>query len=229
MAFGDVNGDGKTDIVLSSPAQNTISLYFGYGDGGYAPESILNQASANSPRVVDLDGDGHPDLVVALPGAVGVFYGSTTGIGAVPTLYPTTALVDPVALEVGDLNHDGKKDIVVAGQVSGAAILYQTSSRVFSVQGLLAGRQPGGISLGDLNGDALTDLALCWGDNDAVAVYLQDPTADAGSTASMLAPVTYPTASAPSGSAIVDVNADGKADLAVTARGANVLDVFFQK
>src|SRR5881397_804960 len=66
LAVGDVNGDGRADLVSANGRANTVSVLLGLGDGTFAPR--LDFATGAGPAAVamgDLDGDGHPDVVTA--------------------------------------------------------------------------------------------------------------------------------------------------------------------
>jgi hypothetical protein len=63
----------------------------------------------------DMDGDGHPDLVVMFTSAAPAFavlYGKGDGTFGTPVNYPD--LVAPSAIAVGDVNGDGRMDVILA-------------------------------------------------------------------------------------------------------------------
>ena len=66
-SIGDVNGDGKPDIMLAKGRHWPLidRLLLGDGKGGFAPATDLGTASDRSyaARLVDLDGDGDLDVV----------------------------------------------------------------------------------------------------------------------------------------------------------------------
>src|SRR5207245_1054686 len=82
VAIGDINGDGRPDLVTVNTGANTISILFGTGSGSFGPK--VDIAVGNLPHAValaDLNGDGRLDVVVANTGAdtVSVLLGNGAG------------------------------------------------------------------------------------------------------------------------------------------------------
>ena len=66
MAVGDVNGDGKPDLVVANEGSNTVSVLLGNGNGTFqAQQTFATGTDPISVAVGDVNGDGKPDLVVA--------------------------------------------------------------------------------------------------------------------------------------------------------------------
>src|SRR5947208_1769396 len=64
LAIGDVNGDGKPDLVTANLDANTVSVLLGTGAGSFGARTDF--ATGNGPYSVtlgNLNGDGMPDLV----------------------------------------------------------------------------------------------------------------------------------------------------------------------
>ena len=121
VALGDLNGDGKVDIaVLHVPntLDSTLNVLMNKGDGTFA--SPVAYKAGDGPRSVaigDMDGDGTADVVVANPseaqsgyGDVAVLLNKGNGTLATAAFYGNND--SPKSVAVGDLNGDGRLDIV---------------------------------------------------------------------------------------------------------------------
>jgi len=112
----DVNGDGKLDIV--SDMDGAIYTAPGNGDGTFGTAVSSDEAisGAASAAILDVNGDGKPDFVVA-GGTLGVFLGNGDGTFADPA-YGSQFIIDPAgsnSLVAGDFNGDGKQDVAQLG------------------------------------------------------------------------------------------------------------------
>jgi hypothetical protein len=74
VAVGDFNNDGKQDIVTAHPANNSISLFLGIGNGLFgSPTNIPVVPGPTSLDIADFNGDGKLDLVTAYSAVPVVF------------------------------------------------------------------------------------------------------------------------------------------------------------
>ena len=104
--------------VLPGAALLLLSLWSSSsGAQGFTPGVRVDLPTGINPvaaQVADLNGDGHPDIVVANDGSstVSVLLGNGAGVFATHVDFATGA--NPASVAVGDLNGDGKPDIVTA-------------------------------------------------------------------------------------------------------------------
>ena len=66
MASGDVNGDDSVDLIVSGGGQMPqLIVYLNDGSGSFSSSSITLETAAHDIELVDLDGDGARDIVIA--------------------------------------------------------------------------------------------------------------------------------------------------------------------
>jgi hypothetical protein len=164
LGFGDVNGDGLLDAVVSAPSAGTVFTLLGSVDSaGFQPGGSIHAPWSPGALVLqDLDADRKPDLVVAdlfFQGLVEA-HGDGSGGFAFTGQYP--GFVDPVALAVGDVNGDGVPDVAVADRAARTA-----TALVRAAPGAPGGRRdtplsgrPVAVALGDLDGDGRADAVF---------------------------------------------------------------------
>src|SRR3954451_2797151 len=153
-SVGDVNGDGKSDVLVYTSALRTE-----VGDVGHA-WVVFGKSSTNVVSLANLGSGGYRIDGRPVP--------TTSGVGTAFTAAPA-----------GDVNHDGKGDVVVgdlpiAANVSGeAAVVFGKSStstlqmdalgsngyRIFggTVENFFAAAVAGA---GDVNGDGFADVIV---------------------------------------------------------------------
>ena len=122
VAMGYFDGDGNLDLAVANNGSATVSVFLGDGDGTFVPKGAFGTFTAPSCVAIgDLNGDGKVDLVTAnatQPTAyVSVLLGN--GDGTFQSKMDSPCGAGPVCVAVGDLNHDGMRDLAAAN-ASGA-------------------------------------------------------------------------------------------------------------
>lgn len=227
MALGDVNGDGKLDVVTANNRDNNVTVLLGTG-GGFAQAAGSPFSAGASPRSValgDVNGDGKLDIVAAnyTDNNVTVLLGTGSGSFAPAARSPFAVGLSPMSVALGDVNGDGKLDIVTANQngYSASVLLGDGAGGFAEAAGspVSAGNTPVSVALGDLNGDGKLDIVTANYLANTVTVLLGN--GRGGFAPSAGSPFAVPGSNPwPNSVALGDVNGDGKLDL-VTADGNN--------
>jgi len=175
IALGDLNGDGKLDIVTASNNVQDVSVLLGRGDGTFGPsvEYAVDQAPdfdrihdiiGGGPKafaVGDLNGDGKADVVVANRDAqtVSVLLGHGDGTLLPAVNYATGDSISDVA--IGEFSRDGQLDILAAHPGGNTvSVLYGRGDGTFLAhQEITTGAGPRSFAVGDFDGDGTLDVA----------------------------------------------------------------------
>ena len=152
LETADFNRDGIPDLVTGS------EVFLGNGDGTFRQP---NTTGGNGEFVVaDFTGDGKLDIAcpcgpsyqiaVRMPGnGDGTFQ---------PAILTAAALSSPVSLSSGDLNGDGKQDLVVTGGTA-VAVFLGNGDGAFQLPALSTNLPGTAAVLGDFNKDGKVDVA----------------------------------------------------------------------
>jgi hypothetical protein len=170
---GDVNGDGKADIVVGDPGcpdyardmpecgVGSIHLFLGGSRTFGKPAQSLSIPDKNSMfggQVValgDVNGDGRDDIAVPAHDGVHVFFGAAGGLSPTAVILPGS---NPVAL--GDVDGDGRADLLVY-TAQGWVLYYGADPKRTDTVPLPAGASfYGSAGHGDFNGDGFDDVAV---------------------------------------------------------------------
>jgi FG-GAP-like repeat len=168
---GDVNGDGKDDIVAfdQSRARTIVAPSNGISFPSYAMRvwTYSGCSSGQACRTGDVNGDGKADAIIfernigdpVLHGDVFVQLSNGSGFGAKQKWHPSFCTAAD-GCYMGDVNGDGKDDILSIG--SGGVYAAFSTGHSFGVStkraDTLCSYSTSVCDVGDFNGDGKTDL-----------------------------------------------------------------------
>jgi hypothetical protein len=180
ISFGDVDGDGKLDVVLAKgrhwPLVDRVLL--GDGNGGIRTSYDLGQASdrSYSGHLADMDGDGSLDVVISndAPDPKLVYLNDGNGHFRVGSMYGRPEWETRNA-SVADVNGDGLPDIIVANRSHKPAnyVCLNRGRGRFDSDCTPFARYPATtITPADINRDGLIDLVVPHREGGQSYVYL---------------------------------------------------------
>jgi hypothetical protein len=220
LAVGDLDGDGHQDIVTGG------SVLLGDGLGGFAP-AIDIPGPWGECVVADLNGDGKLDAAKIIPlfgwahSYLEILVGDGAGRLVPSSLYRTRR--EPVGIAVGDLNADGRQDLVIGEDATntlseatapgGFEVFIGDGDGTFTTGSMRATSEAVyQVVLADLDGD---------GRQDVVSNQMRRPNvvvARGDGHGSLRPALSFPAGAVPSDVAVADFNRDGMPDLAASAR-----------
>jgi hypothetical protein len=181
LAVGDVNGDGRPDIVApnSKPGTKTVTVLLGDGRGGFRPASGSPFATAGQAYFAtlgDVNGDGRPDIVAAHgdDGRVTVLLGDGRGGFQPAPGSPVDLGSRAWAVAVADVNRDGKPDLIAATGESVRVLLGDGRGSFTPAPGspFPAGKGSWRLAVADFNGDGKPDVAATGVEGGTVTILL---------------------------------------------------------
>lgn len=222
-ATGDLDGDGRLDLIVANSGTNNVSVALGTAGGFSAATSFAAGGSVEDVAVADVNGDGNLDVLATINnGGVGsliVLTGDGTGSLFAGGTLALPASAEAGALVAGRFNNDAWVDVAVVGpndDILAVALGSAIGFSAFTTTPLVVGFAGQDIVAFDADADGDLDLGISSATQGTVQLLLGNGMGAFAPGASVLVDVGADLAAM----ATLDVNRDGDLDLVVVNRTA---------
>ncbi len=238
IASGDLDNDGKPDIVVTNTADNTISIFSNTSSAGNISFATrVNFGTGDNPDGVaidDLDGDGKADIVVSnkMSASVSVFKNTTTA-GSISFAAKTdyTTGNGPWNVLIADIDGDNKPDICTPNHYGYSFSILKNTSLTGAIS--FAGKSDfstgvygaSSMSINDINGDGRPDIGMTINTEDSVLIFIQS---GSRSNISFSSNVNFGTGrySDPEDVVLNDLDGDGKPEIVYASSEVKTISVY---
>jgi len=175
VAVGDVNGDGRADLVVGVENDESIgsnlAVLLGQADGTLGSPRFLSGNATSSAAVGDVNGDGFPDIVAAdyppsgspndsTHSSIAVLLNDGAGNFTTGSTFTFTGTY-PTPMVLADFEGAGRNDLVVASVTPNALYLFPnqgdgTFGQPITIAALGSDYS---FTVADFNGDGKPDIA----------------------------------------------------------------------
>ncbi len=174
MALGDLDADGRIDLV--TPNRREIAVVLWQDEGGYGDPRGMPADRPFAVEIGDLNGDRVLDLVVAAEaGAVWVLLGEGGARFRHDAWFEWQMPQGAKAIAVGDFNADGWADAAIQNFQSSGVLLLLGGAEAIRTSEVDGGENPWGLAVSDLNEDGRDDLVVLDYAGQEARVYLAGP------------------------------------------------------
>ncbi|HEX5412102.1 MAG TPA: FG-GAP-like repeat-containing protein [Terriglobia bacterium] len=223
LVSGDFNHDGKIDLALANTffSAGQVTILLGNGDGAFQPGVDYPTAGSQSIVAADFNNDGNLDLAVGsqylTTGAVvSVLLGNGNGTFKAYASFSVSGF-GTVQVTAGDLNGDGKPDLVAATATTAGAevdVLIGNGDGTFQAAVTYSDPLPTnvteGIAIGDFDGDQIRDIAAANNSGNNVSIFRGN------GDGTFQTAVHYGAGIGPEQVIVGDFNSDGHLDMAAS-------------
>lgn len=254
IAIGDLNLDGKPDLVTIDSSGNTFRVYQNYNlPGQLNPDSFKlavifpNSSSApfNQIKLADLNGDGKPEILVnshsGTPSNFRIFRNAVTTGGNISqvnfsatTVYSNTNYTIE-SFDVNDLNSDGKADIALVTQEGLVVLRNNWVTQNLALNSFIASAtiintttfgNERGVRIADLDNDGKNDIVFTNSNNSTLNILKNNGLPFSTMTASDFSSmITISTSPSKVNTLeISDLDLDGKLDIVSNSSVVGVVD-----
>lgn len=225
----DFNHDNHVDLAITDYGGNSISIFFGFGNGSFSSSPMNYASNGSNPYWLtahDFNNDGNLDLAVAneITSTIAIFIGFANGTFQAPPQTFASGGNWPSSIIGADLNKDNNIDLVVANtDTNFITVFLGLGNGSFQLPGnsYPAASKPSLITPGDFNIDGNVDLAVVSRGSDQLLIFIG---LGNGNFSNNVA--TYVTGANPYSVRTADFNEDSKLDLAVANSYSNSINIF---
>lgn len=224
VRLNDLDGDNKVDLIVDSRTNEGLLVLKGLANGSFkTPGKIIN-AGGDPYRgfaVRDFNGDGYLDLVTPNQRDIGIV--SNTGKNNLSfSLNKLAQSESPFAVELAEMNGDGKVDLVIATNGRLITVIPGDGHGNFLKDKKIVITASSGakqIAIGDINGDGIEDALVSNWSGKLIAILGSKTTIETVSFEHSKIPNPW-------GIALVDLNQDGQSDFIVADGDSNLVTVY---
>lgn len=228
LEIADVNEDSRLDLTVTCGNSLTTSMqvFTGLGDGSFnSAVNILidpNEYIPTGLAIVDVDLDGHLDLVSTAAGSAMIFVrrGNVNGTFTAPVSYSVGG--SPSVVKSLKVNNDSFVDLVVLNSGdNNATVLLNNGFGVFTpLQVYDTGAGPINMVTADFNSDGYDDIAVVNNIDSSITVLMNTTSNDFYESVNLASGVGT------NAMVALDFDKDNKIDLAVTNGSDNTVSIF---
>lgn len=219
----NLNADAFDDVVAIHDGSGQpvyVTAFLGSSSGTLARAWEAGTASFTARGVSrgDFDGDGRTDIAVAVAdnrASALLFSGHGDGtfeaVRTIPSLSSDTLLSDGTAsIATGDLDRDGRDDLVLTRQDMANELVVRLAASNFSVPMRVALPSPIAAAVGDVNGDGIPDTVAANLEHGSISLLL------GMGNGTFMGPRVVALGQSPAWVVVVDLNRDGRGDVVAT-------------
>ena len=218
---GDLDGDGKADLVAANYENNIITVSLSGASG-----NLVTYPVGLKPKFVkigDLNSDGKPDLAVANTVSGNISILLNNGAGGFTVMPTINGMIHPTSIAIGDFNQDSKPDLVITNSGAYNVLIVSgnndgTFNSTFNVINSYPDRCPVSVVTGDFDNDGKIDFAVANLVSFTVNVFRNNGNGTFQRS-------TFAVGACPLGITTGDLNGDGCLDLAVSNYEDNTVSI----